>query len=79
MLHNLKTWPPFWEAVSRGIKNFEVRKGDRDFQVGDTLSLQEWDPATKTYTGREIFRTITYILGGGEFGIEKDYVVMGLK
>ena len=27
--HNLKTWPPFFEAVLEGRKTFELRRDDR--------------------------------------------------
>lgn len=50
MIHELKTWPEFFDAVKRGEKTFEVRRDDRGFQVGDTLRLVRWQPA-KGYAG----------------------------
>lgn len=44
MIHELKTWPEFFDAIDRGEKTFEVRRDDRGFQVGDTLALQRWRP-----------------------------------
>lgn len=45
-----------------GVKSFEVRKWDRPYRVGDTLSLKEYDPEKLDYTGRETDRKITYLL-----------------
>lgn len=45
-IHELKTWSPFFEAIANEEKTFEVRRNDRDFQVGDILLLREWDPVT---------------------------------
>lgn len=75
----LKIWPVFFDAVVRGIKTFEVRKDDRDFQLGDTIKLREWNPVWKIYTGDETTVVITYILRNGSFGIEEGYCVMGIK
>lgn len=79
MTHALKTWPEYFDAIVEGIKQFEVRKADRDFKVGETLLLQKFDPVTQKYSGQEIKMEITYILNGGSFGIEAGYVVMGIK
>lgn len=83
--HRLKTWPEYFEGVAGGSKTFEVRKNDRDFRIGDTLVLREFGTETRlvedekgnlvrrafdAYTGRECRRTVTYILHGGQFGIE---------
>lgn len=82
--HYLKTWPAFWEAVDRGDKTFEVRKNDRAFQTGDTLMLEYFDPASPpdqwpiANHRQPIERRVTFVLPGGEFGIEPGYVVMGL-
>lgn len=79
MLHSLKTWQPYFDAVASGEKNFELRKQDRPFMVGDDLLLQEWNPTTKEYTGKELKRRVTYILVGGMFGLTQGYCILGLK
>lgn len=82
--HYLKTWPTFFDAVSRGDKNFEVRKDDRAFQAGDTLILEYFDPdptppgEIKMSVPLSIVRVVTYVLRGGQFGIEAGFVVLGL-
>ncbi len=55
-IHVLKCWPEPFEAVLSGRKKAEIRHDDRGFEVGDLLCLQEWDPGTMTYTGRELCR-----------------------
>ena len=79
MTHALKTWPEYFQAVAERGKTFEVRKADRPFKVGETLLLQEWDNVKGEYTGDEISVVITYILRGGQFGIEEGFVLMGIK
>lgn len=77
--HELKTWPVYYGAVACGDKPFEVRKADRDFKVGDLLFLREWCPERKVYTGASLIRSVTYVLKGGQFGIEPGHVVLGLN
>lgn len=44
-VHKLKLWPVYYDAVSKGLKTFEVRSNyDRCFQKGDAVILQEYDP-----------------------------------
>jgi hypothetical protein len=60
--HKVKSWPQFFEAALSGAKTHEVRRfTDRDYRVGDTLRLREYDPATETYSGREMVVRITYV------------------
>jgi len=84
--HELKTWPPFFADLLSGVKTFEVRYNDRNFQVGDLLVLQEMRPPPPDessyipfYTGREIRGRITYVLPGNQFGIQDGYVVLGIR
>lgn len=77
--HRLKTWQQFMMDVATGKKPFEVRLDDRSYQVEDKLLLLGWDNNKKEYTGQEIEAEVTYILTGGQFGIEQGFVVMGVK
>lgn len=85
MRHVLKTWPSFFQSLKSGDKNFELRRNDRNFKVGDTLLLQEFNPradALEQYTGEELEFTITYLLKGTQvvdFGLDKDFVIMAIK
>lgn len=78
MLHELKIKNEYFEAVQAGIKNFEIRKADRPFRIGDKLLLREWYHGN--YTGREIKRKICYIYkGDGTFGLSEEYWILGLE
>lgn len=57
-----KTWPKYFELVLNDTKSFDFRLADFDCRPGDTLVLQEWDPQTKTYTGRELRKTVTSVI-----------------
>lgn len=61
IVHDLKTWPDYFAGILTGAKNFEIRKDDRGFEIGDELLLREWDPNTKVYSGRCARRQIKYI------------------
>lgn len=82
--HKLKCWPQYFDAIERGDKPFDVRRDDRGFQKGDVIVLQRFSPEmgyTRNPGTREtavLRRRITYILTGGQFGIEPGYVVLGL-
>ena len=79
MKHDLKLWSDFFDEVANGNKTFEVRKNNRGFKVGDTLILKEYCPTNKAYTGKELSRKVSYLLEGGDFGIEKSFVIMGIQ
>ena len=65
--------------VCTGQKTFEVRKNDRDFKVGDILHLRNYSHPEKEYLYGYALCEVTYILKGGQFGLEEEYVIMGLK
>ena len=80
--HELKVYAKFYEALANGVKNFEVRKADRDFRVGDALLLRMWNSGYRTYTGPFCYRRIAYILEAKDavkFGVRPGYCVLGLR
>jgi hypothetical protein len=77
--HALKILPKQFDAVLDGRKRFEVRKNDRDFHVDDYLQLLEWLPDRKEWGKRAAVCAITYILPGGQFGIRRGWVVLGIE
>jgi len=77
-IHHLKTWPEFYGDTVRGDKPFDIRKDDRDFKVGDTLILEEFDPTKGKYTGHSQAFIVTYCLRK-EPWVPKGYVAMGIK
>lgn len=78
MFHELKCDPEPFQAVYLGSKAFEVRVNDRDYKVGDSLHLREYDRATGAYTGRWVSKRVTYLLPGGAYGLPDDICVMSL-
>ena len=76
-VHMLKTWPVPFAAIRARVKRFEFRKDDRDYEVGDTLWLSEFDPEANAITGENEVVLVTYLLREG-FGIPPGYVVMSI-
>ena len=76
VLHELKILPKYYDEVISGKKRFELRKDDRDFQVGDTVSLKEFEDGK--YSGREKRFNIKYILRNcPEYGLKDGYCILG--
>jgi hypothetical protein len=77
-IHVLKCWPEYFKAICSGEKTFECRKDDRNYKVGDTLILKEYDPDANTYSGKEYSVEISYKINGGNFGVYETYCVLGI-
>lgn len=84
MKHELKTDPEVFQAVWDRTKQYEIRKGDRPFAVGDELYLKETkrtgaemaDGEPLEYTGRIAWRTIAHILRGPAYGLADGWVIL---
>lgn len=86
-----KILPKYFKEVKTGIKDFEIRKDDSDYEVGDTLILQEVENKLHKsalgeffiahYTGNEITKRIKYKITHEEFpqGIQEGYCILGLE
>jgi hypothetical protein len=83
--HKVKSWPPLFEATRLGLKTHELRRmTDRDYQVGDTLTLQEFDPDSQCYSGREQMVMITYVTSAktpcalSESSLDPEYCILSI-
>jgi ASC-1-like (ASCH) protein len=63
-----KIWPEYFNQVESGNKKYELRLNDFDINEGDTLILEEWDPKSKKYTGRNIEKKVGFV---GRFKINE--------
>ena len=76
-VHELKIYPKYCFDIACGIKNFEIRKKDRNYKVGDILHLKEMNDRTSKYTGFEMFVKVEYIHEG--LGMQEGFVCMAIK
>ena len=76
--HELKCYSQYFQRIVTGQKTFEIRKNDRDFQVGDTLILREFD-MKKGHPHYGCATCICEIVYMTNYEQKDDYVVLGIK
>ncbi len=84
--HDLKTDHKVFRESFAGHKPWEVRLNDRDFRVGDSVTLHETEftgdemaaGATLRYTGRTVQGVIGLVLNGPLYGIASNWCVFSL-
>jgi hypothetical protein len=84
--HVCKSWSPFFQAIKAGKKTHDLRDNtDRNFAVGDVITLREFDPFGGGYTGEELKVEITYMTSRenpcafSSAVLDRDYVILSLK
>ena len=80
MVHDIKIEHKHFNDILNLRKRFEIRYNDRDFQVGDTLRLNQLTPTQNkrekaTYTGNILTVKVNYILKDF-IGLTQGYVAM---
>lgn len=77
-VHYLKIKPEYYKDVECGLKTFELRKNDRDFQVGDVLMLIKLDDKGNE-TDQVIKAKVTYILKDcPKYDLNEGYAILGI-
>ena len=84
--HRVKSWPHLFQATLSGAKKHDLRRAtERDYRVGDLLTLREFDPRHGRFTGREMSLRITYVTSAqfpcalsGD-GLHADYCILSLN
>lgn len=74
--HDLKILRKYFNDVLLGTKTFEIRKNDRNFEIGDYINLREWDPDKQEYTGGHLVKQICYMT---DYQQKDGYVVLGIR
>ncbi len=77
-VHELKIWPPYFEAIISDRKTCELRKNDRDFHEGDMLQLREWDPKVGGYTGAQQLAVVTHITKE-VYGLLEGFCILSIR
>ena len=75
MIHDLKILPPHYGPVNRRLKTAELRKNDRNYEIGDHLCLKEWDGTS--YTGRRIIVIVRHVADVG--ALAPGYVLLSIE
>lgn len=86
MDHDLKTDPDVYDDVVAGLKKFEIRFDDRNYNVCDTLNLHKTQSsgdqmragAPLEYTGDTFAVKVIYLLRGPIYGLKEGWVIMGI-
>lgn len=76
MVHEIKLSHVFFDDVQSGKKSFELRKDDRNYQVGDKLFLSEIKD--NVLTGRAVQVKVIYKLAGFT-GLTDGYCILGIE
>ncbi len=74
--HVLKCLSAYYVLIEQGVKTFEIRFNDRDFNEGDYLMLHEIDEK-KRLTGACMYVKVLYILFEFE-GFQEGFVCMSI-
>jgi len=56
-----KIHPEYFDNVLSGKKKFDLRLNEFEVEEGDVLVLQEWDPESGEYTGREMEKKVVQV------------------
>jgi hypothetical protein len=79
--HVLNSFPEYFEATITKQKTHELRKNTPglDFNVNDTIFLQEFDPVANKLTGRTANLVITFISPSPKSWLVPGYTLMSTR
>jgi Domain of unknown function (DUF3850) len=84
-IHTLKSWPKFFDAIWQGERVHDLRRNDRDFEVGDVCELREYDPVLAKYSGRALSILVTSITSAAkpcavsEMALHSDFCILSIR
>ena len=90
-LHELKIKKGYLIAIEQGLKTFELRKNDRNYEVGDLIHfipVEDDKPIEIPFTYHfrilrspidDVYQIIFILKDVPEYGLDKDYCILGIK
>ena len=77
----LQSYPEFFDATISGDKTHEVRHESEveNVRPGETFLLQEFDPESGKYSGREALIQVTFISPAPQSFLLAGYVLMSTR
>lgn len=77
-IHDLKIKPEYLEAILVGEKNFELRKDDRGYKVGDYIRLYEYENGQETGKFSSPLLIKFILRDCKQYGLMDGYCILGL-
>ena len=77
-IHTLKTVNPFFNLACQDLKNWELRKKDRDYSVGDWIISREYSPEIDKYSPHFLCGRIEFILEKF-LGLQEGYCILTIR
>lgn len=77
LTHELKILPEYFNKIQSHDKQFELRKDDQDYRVGDFIIFMEF--SNGSYTGRRVgcFKISDILRNCPEYGLAEGYCILG--
>lgn len=83
--HHVKSWPQFFRPIRRGVRTHELRRNDRNYQVGDHVHLHEWAPDEQRFTGEVCIVEVMSVTSAeapcavSEQGLHPDFIIYSAR
>ena len=78
-IHELKIKKDYFIEIRNRTKNFELRKNDRDYRVGDLIKFIVIDSFNIAYQANGLYY-ISYVLQNcPEYGLQEGYCILAIK
>ncbi len=78
-LHEIKIKDNYYYALIHGYKSFELRKNDRNYQVGDLIHFVDVNGNDFLNESFNLF-IITYVLKNvSEYGLNENYCILSIQ
>ena len=84
--HTVKSWTYLYDEIVSGRKTADMRdKTERDYRVGDTMTLRRYDQATGEYTGETCNVEITHVISNdtpcamSSVALHRNYCILSIR